>query len=115
LTFPESPVTFTVPLQDTVVEVDDEVTMSCELSKPDQKVKWLKNGKPMKPDKRIKITADGKAHKMTLPKSMVDDTAEYTVKLGEESTSGKLTVKGEWGFFRGMCICMCKQMIRFIG
>ena len=88
--------TFTVPLQDTVVEVDDEVSMSCELSKPGQKVKWLKNGKPIRPDKRIKITVDGNVHKMTFPKSVLDDTAEYTVKLGEETTSGKLTVKGEW-------------------
>ena len=85
-----------MPLQDTVVEVDEEVTMSCEVSKPDQKVKWLKNGKPIRPDKRIKITVEGKTHKMTLPKSVLDDTAEYTVKLGEETTSGKLTVKGEW-------------------
>ncbi len=92
----ETPVTFRVPLQDAECEVDDEVTLMCETSKPDQKVKWLKNGKPMKPDKRIKITVEGNVHKMTLPKSVVDDIAEYTVKLGEETTSGKLTVKGEW-------------------
>ncbi len=85
-----------MPLQDTVAEVDDEVTMSCEVSKPNQKVKWLKNGKPIRPDKRVKITVEGNVHKMTLPKSVLDDTAEYTVKLGEETTSGKLTVNGEW-------------------
>ena len=93
---PEAPVTFTVPLKDTECEVDEEVTLSCELSKPDQKVKWLKNGKPIKPDKKTKIIADGKVHKLTIPKSALDDTAEYTVKLGNNTTSGNLTVKGEW-------------------
>lgn len=109
LTLAESPVTFTVPLQDTVVEVEEEVTMSCEVSKPDAKVKWLKNEKPIRADKKTKITAEGKVHKMTLPKSALDDTAKYTVKLGDEVTSGNLTVKGECSFHSGMwTTCMCK-------
>ena len=102
LPLPEAPVTFTVPLQDKECEVDDEVTLTCELSKLDQKVKWMKNGKLIKPDKKTKITVDGKVHKMTIPKSALDDTAEYTVKLGDDSTSGKLTVKGEEGLYFSM-------------
>ncbi len=94
-TLPEAPVTFTVPLQDKECEVDNEVTLTCELSKPNQKVKWLKDGKVIRPDKKTKITADGKVHTLTIPKSALDDMAEYTVKLGDDTTSGKLTVKGE--------------------
>ncbi len=87
--------TFTSPLKDTKCEVDEEVTLTCEVSKPDQKVKWMKNGKVIKPDKKTKVTVDGKVHKLTIPKSALDDTAEYTAKIGDEATSGKLTVKGE--------------------
>ena len=86
--------TFTVPLKDTESQVDDEVTLTCETSKPNQKVTWYKNGKPIKPDKKTKITSEGMVQSLTLPKSTKDDTAEYTVKLGDIETKGKLTVKG---------------------
>ena len=97
--------TFTVPLKDTESEVDQEVTLTCELSKSDQKVKWYKNGKVIRPDKKTKITADGKVHSLTLPKSALDDTAEYTVKLGDLSTKGKLTVKGKFEKESPACSC----------
>lgn len=91
----DAPAVFTVPLEDTVTEIDEEVTMSCEVSKPDQKVQWMKNGKVVRPDKKTKITSDGKVHKLTIPKSEMTDAAEYTAKIGDQKTSGKLTVKGE--------------------
>ncbi len=94
VTFSEIPVSFTVPLQDKECFVEEEVTLTCEMNKPDQKVQWLKNGKVIKADKRTKITVKGTVHTLTYPKSALDDTAEYTVKLGDLTTSGKLTVKG---------------------
>ena len=89
---------FTVPLQDRESQVDDEVTLTCETSKPNQPVKWYKNGKLIKPDKRMKVKSDGCVHTLTIPKSAKDDTAEYAVKLGDLSTSGNLTVKGVLAF-----------------
>ena len=88
--------TFTIPLKDTEVKVDKSVTLSCELSKPNQKVKWFKNGKEIKPDKKrgITIAVDGTKHTLTIPKSVAEDSAEYTVKLGDQQTMGKLTVTG---------------------
>ena len=88
--------TFTVPLQDTTGEKDETVTMTCETSKPGQKVKWLKNGKPFnfKDKNRYQITTDGTKHTLTIPKSVTEDTAEFTVQLGDQNTTGKLTVQG---------------------
>lgn len=94
LSLPEIPLTITVPLRDTVTMVAEEASMSCEVSKPNQKVQWLKNGKPIKPDKNTKVEVDGKVHKLTIPKSDLGDQAEYTVKLGDEVTTGKLSVSG---------------------
>ncbi len=88
------PVTFTVPLRDTVTMVADEAVMSCEVSKPGQKVQWLKDGKPIKMDKNTKVEVDGKVHKLTIPKSELGDQAEYTVKLGDQTTTGRLEVSG---------------------
>ena len=56
---------------------------------------WFKNGKKVtKPDKRIKIKDDGVEHTLTIEKSVLDDGAEYSAKIGDQSTVGKLTVEG---------------------
>ncbi len=85
--------TFTVPLKDQAVTEKDSVTLECEVSKPDQKVVFLKNGKPVKIDnKRIKQVSKGTVHQLVIDESVLDDTAEYTAKLGDQTTKAKLTV-----------------------
>ncbi len=92
----ETKITFTSPLKDQTVPEEQSVTLECELSKPDQKVQWLKNGKEIKPDRKRGILpkVEGTKHILTIPKALLDDTAEYTVKLKDQETKGKLTVEG---------------------
>ncbi len=93
--------TFTSPLKDQKVPEEESVTLECELSKPDQKVTWLKDGKEIKPDRKRGIIpkVEGTKHILTIPKALKDDTAEYSVKCGDEVTKGKLTVEGMPGSF----------------
>ena len=74
------------------------MTLECELSKPEQKVKWFKNGKEIKPDQKrgIILNVDGTKHSLTIPKALVDDTAEYSVKCGDQGTKGQLTIEGRY-------------------
>ncbi len=83
------------------------------MSKPDQKVKWLKNGKEVKPDKKrgIVVKVDGTKHILTIPKALLDDTAEYTVKCGDQETKGKLTVEGKLFVFVPMYIRPCFSLL----
>ena len=94
--------TFTVPLKDVTVSEKQSVTLACELSKPDQLVKWFKNGKEIKPDKKRGIVpkVDGTKHSLIIPKALKDDTAEYTVKFGDQDTKSKLTVEGKDIFYQ---------------
>ena len=92
----EIPLSFTVPLEDVTVWKDETVTLTCEFTKPGQKVNWLKNGKALsiKEKARMKITADGNKHTLVIPKSEVADTAEFTCSLNGVKTKAKVTVKG---------------------
>ena len=85
-----------MPLEDTTVEQEDKVTLQCELSKPNQKVTWLKNGKALtfKEKNRYKITADGTKHTLVIPKADMEDAVEFTCSLNGVKTQGKVTVKG---------------------
>ena len=92
--FAALPVTFITPLSDFTIPEGGNVTFKCVTSKP-EKVQWFKNGKKItKPDKRIKIKDDGVEHTLTIEKSVLDDGAEYSAKIGNQSTVGKLTVEG---------------------
>ena len=53
----ESKPSFTTPLKDVTIPEEQSVTLECELSKPDQKVKWFKDGKEIKPDRKRGITS----------------------------------------------------------
>ena len=92
--------TFTVPLEDVTVNAAETVTLTCELSKPDQKVKWLKNGKAltMKEKNRVKITAVGTKHTLVISKSEVEDTAQYSCSVNDVKTESKVVVKGITAF-----------------
>ena len=88
--------TITVPLKDIKVTEDQGLILECELSKPDQAVKWLKNGKEIKPDKKrgIVLKVEEKKHSLHIPKCLVDDAAEYSVKFDDQETKAKITVEG---------------------
>ena len=53
LIFPlvEPSVSITAPLKDATVPEDQSVVLECEVSKPDVKPQWFKDGKEIKPDK----------------------------------------------------------------
>ena len=97
--FAALPVTFITPLSDFTIPEGDSVTFKCVTSKP-EKVQWFKNGKKItKPDKRIQLKDDGAQHTLTIDKSVLDDGAEYSAKIGDQSTVGKLIVEGKYCMF----------------
>ena len=92
-------------MQDLTVPEEKSITLECELSKPDKKDKWLKDGKEIKSDRKKGITTktDGRRHSLTIPRPVSDDSAEYTAKCGDQETKAKLTVEGT----NPVCFCLC--------
>ena len=72
------------------------MTLTCEASKPNVKAKWLKDGKPLSPkdQKKYSVSVDGTTHTLVIPKSEVEDTAEYTCSINGSKTQSKVTVEG---------------------
>ena len=71
------------------------MTLECELNKPDVPVKWLRDGKELTPDDRVKFTVDQYLHQLVMTDVTLDDTAKYTCVCGDVSTEATLTVEGE--------------------
>jgi len=105
--FTEKPVTFTVPLKETVSVEGDTVTLECQISKANVEVAWLKDGKPVNTDEKHVIQVDESWHRLTLPSVGLEEEAEYTVQIGDQSTKAMLWVEGEWI----LVICICKPCV----
>ena len=92
--FAALPVTFITELSDFKIPEGDNVTFKCVTSKP-VKIQWFTDDKMVtKLDKRIQLKDDGIEHTLTIEKSELDDDDEYSAKIGDQSTAGKLTVEG---------------------
>ena len=74
------------------------VEFTAQLDKPGIQVKWFKGDKPLKPDKNHEVTSDGTTYKLRIPKSELDDTADYTIKLPDgKDSKANLQVDGKDG------------------
>jgi len=94
--FPEGKPEFKKPLTDQSVKEDEKITLECELTKPNMKVKWLKNGKEIKPDnKRITVSMDQYLHQLVIADVTVEEAAKYTCKCGDVSTECTIKVEGK--------------------
>ena len=82
----------------------------CEVSKPNLKVKWFKDGEELKASTHFTMDTMGQKHMLTIRESAVDDQAKYTIEVEEGvESSANLTVEGqhktEQYLYRLRCIC----------
>ena len=83
-------------LQNQEVNEDEPVSMSCTVSEEGHKATWFKaqNEIDITSDK-YHFESDGHTFTLTIPKSAVSDSAEYTIRIGDVESSGLLVVNGE--------------------
>ena len=117
LTLTEIEPTFVVPLDDVAVTEETDVSLECELSAPEQKVTWLKNDKPVKPDKRRGVApkAVGRKHSLSLPRATPEDSADYTVKCGDTQTTAKVTVNSKFKYQAATLLRIFCFLLHFCG
>lgn len=77
-----------------MVNLDQTCILTCETLQDDVKVSFLKDGKELKPSKRIKMVSENNIHKIIIHDVTVEDAGKYTCIAGESSTSASLLVEG---------------------
>uniref|UniRef100_A0A8C3CTG1 Myosin binding protein C3 n=1 Tax=Cairina moschata TaxID=8855 RepID=A0A8C3CTG1_CAIMO len=65
-------------IADLTVKARDQAVFKCEVSDENVKGIWLKNGKEVVPDERIKISHIGRIHKLTIEDVTPGDEADYS-------------------------------------
>ncbi|RUS90389.1 hypothetical protein EGW08_001884 [Elysia chlorotica] len=78
---------FTATLKDVEGREGQDIELECILNKPDVKVRWLKNKKPLTPSDRIKIVCDRYRHYLRIMDTIPEDEGEYTAVLPSKRES----------------------------
>ena len=88
--------TFVLPLKETTVMEDEETELTCELSKPDALVKWLKNGVELSATDHVSFESVDTKRTLKIHKSVLDDAATYQCQIVSSGASSQadLTVTG---------------------
>ncbi|ESO04843.1 hypothetical protein HELRODRAFT_78293, partial [Helobdella robusta] len=93
-------------LQDISVNVNEPVAFDCKIvGHPKPEVTWFKDGQKLPESPRYKTVTDDEGHQTLLiyhitPVDQGVYVCEATNKLGRQSTSAKLTIKGEPRFVK---------------
>ncbi|XP_028249497.1 obscurin-like protein 1 isoform X10 [Parambassis ranga] len=90
------PVTFAdIPEKDlyqSVVE-QEELVLSCEVSRADGVVQWYRDGTEMQPGKNVTIQAEGTKRNITIHSAQLSDMGTYTCRAGDNILMFKVTIR----------------------
>nr|XP_033473863.1 obscurin-like protein 1 isoform X9 [Epinephelus lanceolatus] len=90
------PVTFAdIPEEDlfkSVVE-QEQLVLSCEVSRTDGVVQWYKDGIEMQPSNNITMQAEGTRRNLTVHSTQLSDTGTYTCRAGDNILMYKVTIR----------------------
>lgn len=91
------PVTFAdIPEEDlfkSVVE-QEELVLSCEVSRADGVVQWYKDGTEMQPSNSITMQAEDTKRNLTIHSTQLSDTGTYTCRTGDNILLFKVNIRG---------------------
>ena len=82
------------PLKDQEIEEEQSFKFTCEVSKPNVKSRWHKDGKPITQKDGYIIETINTVHTLSLDNAMEEDGGKYSIKVEDKQSEATLTVKG---------------------
>ncbi|XP_055077076.1 obscurin [Periophthalmus magnuspinnatus] len=92
LTVTSPPVTFKTRLKNQQVEEENNLTLSCELSKPGLNVEWRKGEEILKSNFKYQIKNRESIKELIIKNAQLDDTGLYSCTYGDVKTIANITI-----------------------
>lgn len=103
----EKPTEVTKQLEDKTSAAGQDISLSCELSKPDVNIRWYKDGKAIRKSQKYDLQQEGTRAILIIHDSTVKDSGEYTCETEDSKTKARVTVQGELKSTLGMA---CREV-----
>ena len=84
-------------------------TFTCQVSKPNAKARWLKDGQEVTPADGYEITVDGQTHTLVKKEAVLEDKGKFTAIVEGKSTTANLTVSGS--VLQQISVYVCKYRV----
>uniref|UniRef100_A0A8C6FW78 Obscurin n=1 Tax=Moschus moschiferus TaxID=68415 RepID=A0A8C6FW78_MOSMO len=91
----EKPSAFSQGLTDATVTEGEELTLVCETSTADSPVCWTKDGKPLRPSARCRLTCEGRRAQLVITETTLQDSGRYKCEAAGAWSSSIVRVHGE--------------------
>ena len=95
----------TQPLSDQSVVEAQPFTFTCQVSKPNAKARWLRDGQEVTPADGYEITVDGQMHTLAKEEAVLEDKGKFTAIFEGKSTAANLAVSGRVSPQVPVCAC----------
>lgn len=83
-------------LKDIQTKENQELLLTCVVSKPNQRPRWTKNGKDVKKDDRYVVKSDGQTHTLTIKDTnMTDHHAKIEISFDKLTSNAQIFVEGK--------------------
>lgn len=78
-----------------VLVTGDDLVLACELSRPNFKVRWLRDGEELVSGGRVKILTRGAHRQLTVQSVRPSDSGTYTCDAGSDQLQAEVRVEGK--------------------
>ncbi|XP_074757193.1 obscurin isoform X8 [Athene noctua] len=95
----EKPTEVIKQLEDKTSAVGQDISLSCELSKPDVTIRWYKDGKAIRKSQKYDLHQEGTRAVLIIHDSTVKDSGEYTCETEVSKTKARITVQEKPNYF----------------
>ncbi|XP_029863782.1 obscurin isoform X27 [Aquila chrysaetos chrysaetos] len=95
----EKPTEITKQLEDKTSTAGQDISVSCELSKPDVSIRWYKDGKAIRKSQKYDLHQEGTRAILIIHDSTVKDSGEYTCETEVSKTKARITVQEKPNYF----------------
>lgn len=86
---------FVKPLEDKTALEYTQALLDCTVSNPRCSIRWYKGPNVILPSERFEICSEGCYRKLVIQEVAMEDAGMYSVQVGENTSSARLTVEGE--------------------
>jgi len=78
----------------------EDAELSCEITKPEVAIRWLKNGHLIRESPKYEMSVEKNLARLVIKNTIIRDSGEYCCEADGVASRGKLDIRGRGGLLK---------------